>query len=90
MANDPIVEIDDMDFNNFLRATLEVLEPYLNCCNSNFERFFSKANVSKKELRIHVEFIKLVMQAIKDQVVDIDEEDYVMISIEELARLKGE
>lgn len=89
MANAPIVEIDDMDFNNFLTSTVDILEVYLKSANPRFGRFFTKANVSQRQLRTHIEFMKRVNQAIKDQVVDLDEHEYVLISLEELARLKG-
>lgn len=89
MANDPYVDMDDMLFNNFLQSTIEIVGCYLKWSKADFDRFFSIAGISRRQVRTHVELMKRVSEAIKNQVHDMDEEDYVLISIEELARLKG-
>ena len=89
MANDPYVDTDDMLFNNFLQSTIEIVGCYLKWSKEDFNRFFAKAGISRAQVKTHVELMKRVSEAIKVQTVDMDEEDYILISIDELARLKS-
>lgn len=90
MRTEQYIDLDEMGFNIYLEHAIEVLETYEKYPKADFEKFFVKAAISKRHIRTHLELMRRMRQAIKDQTDDLDEDEYILISQDELARLKGE
>lgn len=89
MRNEQYIDLNEMGFNTYLEHAVEVLETYEKFSKADFEKYFLKASISKRHIRTHLELMRRMRQCIKNQMDDLDEDEYILISKEELARLKA-
>lgn len=89
MRNEQFIDLNEIGFNIYLEHAIEVLETYEKQPKADFEKYFLKASISKRHIRIHLELMRRMKQAIKDQTDDLDDEDYILVHKDELKRLQG-